>query len=350
MPLSIETKPESESSPIPDGALGDDCRLCGGGLVKLFEGHPGYQAPAKYDIFHCEMCETSMVSPMAAAPELYDFIYSHVGLIPGYQRYREHAEIVLTKKDPLIYLADLEDAYWAVWKHLEGYEKGRRPRILEVGCGLGYLTYSIAKRGHDVLGIDISREAIEQATKRYGAHYRHGDLESLGKMESRKFDLVIMTEVIEHVPDIPDLLKAIDALLVEGGEILITTPNKSVYPETVVWDTDPPPIHFWWLSETSMRMLASRLGHSIRFLDFSSPVSKRRPRVSKAQVLDESGRVRYHDGLALRSLKRLMEISPRVRAFVSRAYLFFLLVKKSIADSTRKRLFLCAIFRKPFSV
>lgn len=49
----------------------------------------------------------------------------------------------------------------------------------------------------------------------------------------------------------------------------MTTPNKSNYPATVLWETAPPPTHLWWFSENSIETIATRLGLSASLLDFS---------------------------------------------------------------------------------
>jgi hypothetical protein len=69
-------------------------------------------------------------------------------------------------------------------------------------------------------------------------------------------------------------MRAIRALLREGGEAVLTTPNRSVYSRGLVWETDPPPIHLWWFTEDAMREMARRLDMSIRFVDFS-PLNER---------------------------------------------------------------------------
>jgi len=92
-------------------------------------------------------------------------------MVPGYERYAQYAEAVLKEPDPLGYLANCEDVYWAVEQYLQQkicMSNNPKYRILEVGSGLGYLTYAIARRGYDVIGLDVSAEAVRRAIERYG--------------------------------------------------------------------------------------------------------------------------------------------------------------------------------------
>ena len=51
--------------------------------------------------------------------------------------------------------------------------------------------------------------------------------------------------------------------------MLLTTPNKTNDPPGTIWNTENPPVHLWWFSETSLRFIAYRLAANIEFYDFS---------------------------------------------------------------------------------
>ncbi len=166
------------------------------------------------------------------------------------------------------YLAEEEDIYWGVREAFKQFPKGN-PRILEVGSGFGYLTYALAQRGYDIKGLEISSVAVEEATRRYGNLFICGDVFEFSQKSGPVYDVIIFTEVIEHVPTPKAFLSAINAMLSPGGKIIITTPNKTPYPSTILWETEPPPIHLWWFSEQSMGFLGKLLGHHLSFIDFT---------------------------------------------------------------------------------
>jgi len=244
------------------------CALCGAPARCVYRGHPGYQAPSRYDIYACAACDTSFAEPLAADDRVYDLVYRNIEHVRGYARYARYARTVAHRADALGYLAEEEDCYWAVAEFLATLPPSAGP-IVEVGSGLGYLTYAISRRGYDVQGLDISSVAVADASKRFGALYECGDLQTVAAEREGRYAAVIMTEVIEHVPQVEPLVRAALRLVRPGGFVVVTTPNKSASAPHVLWDTDSPPVHLWWFSETSLRTLATRLGATVRFTDFT---------------------------------------------------------------------------------
>ena len=245
------------------------CTLCGATATLAYRGHPGYQLPTRFDIYHCASCDTKFVEPLESSPTVYDLIYRHIEDVRGYARYARYARTVSRRENPLAYLADEEDTYWAIEQYLSRYMKATMPRLLEVGSGLGYLTYAVSRRGYDIRGLDISPIAVASARARFGDLYDCGNLLSVAASMEGSYDAVVMTELIEHLPNLVELLVAALRLVKPTGDLVLTTPNKSASPAHVLWDTDAPPVHLWWLSEKSIATLAARLGVSLRLIDFT---------------------------------------------------------------------------------
>ncbi len=113
---------------------------------------------------------------------------------------------------------------------------GTRLRLLDLGCGAGIASEALAARGHSVLGVDASADAIAAAeahrmTTAAGRPaldlaYRCGSAETL-LHEAARFDAVIALEVIEHVPDPEAFLALLGQLLVPGGVIVLSTLNRT---------------------------------------------------------------------------------------------------------------------------
>ena len=98
------------------------------------------------------------------------------------------------------------------------------PRLLDVGCALGHLAALARMRGWRVTGVDISADAISQAAVRFGLDVRAGNLSShVGTLAP--YDVVLLGDVIEHVPDPVRFLNDVKKVLLPGGTVCIDTPN-----------------------------------------------------------------------------------------------------------------------------
>ena len=101
-------------------------------------------------------------------------------------------------------------------------------RLLDVGCAQGTLGLSLAEDGFRVTLVDVRERCIEYARERYerGDVDFHCGLLSPSLPPSNDYDMVICTEVLEHVPAPSWLLSALCSKARPGGHILLTTPNS----------------------------------------------------------------------------------------------------------------------------
>lgn len=246
------------------------CPLCSENAVLKREDFPGYQEPDTFGIYHCPGCETAFSHPKVNTSALYEHIYRNGERVPGYGRYWTYALDVRRLSDPLQYLCDKEDTYWSVREALSKIVKDKQSaKIAEVGSGLGYLTYSLNKSGYHVTGLDVSRTAVENATLNFGNYFVCDDIKDFAKLNSEKYDIVIMTEVIEHIEDPVGFLNIVKSLLKTGGSIIVTTPNRSFFSDDIIWATELPPVHLWWFSEKTLLYIAAKIKMSAYMVDFS---------------------------------------------------------------------------------
>lgn len=112
-------------------------------------------------------------------------------------------------------------------KILDKYEK---LKILDYGCGVGTISLYLASRGHNVIGLDVSKNAIKAAKtnakklKLKNVKFFLADKINRNKMK-KMFDLVLMIEVIEHVPDDKKVIKEVSSYLKKDGYLILTTPS-----------------------------------------------------------------------------------------------------------------------------
>jgi len=115
-------------------------------------------------------------------------------------------------------------------------------KVLDAGCGDGVFSYLVSKKGYEVSGVDLSKEAIDAAkeiTKKKGQNidFRVASVYEL-PYEDNYFDAVVSTEVIEHLDDVDKFLDEIKRVTKKEGTIVISTPirltREPLDPEHVV--------------------------------------------------------------------------------------------------------------------
>ena len=107
-------------------------------------------------------------------------------------------------------------------------------KVLDVGCGGGILSESMARRGADVTGIDLGTENLkaaalhaEQSGLGHTLRYQHIPVETLAKTHAGQFDVVTCMEMLEHVPDPQSIVQACFELLAPGGVCVLSTINRN---------------------------------------------------------------------------------------------------------------------------
>lgn len=115
----------------------------------------------------------------------------------------------------------------ALWRRrlrlLECY--GRTGRLLDVGTGIGEFL-ACAVRCFEVEGTEVSWRAAEIAQTRYGLKIRHGTLDQID-FGAKRFDVVTIFHVLEHVHSPRLLLMRCRELLVDNGLLVIAVPNET---------------------------------------------------------------------------------------------------------------------------
>ena len=106
-------------------------------------------------------------------------------------------------------------------------------RVLDVGCGGGILADSMARKGAEVLGIDLAGKALRVAqlhaleAQTPNVHYREIAVEALAIEQPASFDAVTCMEMLEHVPDPASVVRACAALVKPGGWVFVSTINRN---------------------------------------------------------------------------------------------------------------------------
>ena len=182
-----------------------------------------------------------------------------------------------------LYLPLNTRSYESMLAGLEGEVRGRR--LLDVGCGMGHLVYVAQARGWDALGIDTSGAAVRLA-RELGAQAIERDFFS-DELSDARFDAVVLSELIEHVPDPGRFLRRAAMLLAPGGTLYLTTPNFDSLTRRLVGSAWSPihPEHISYFVESRLRRALVDAGLRVKSLTSrnTSPVEIFRALAKRSQ-------------------------------------------------------------------
>ncbi|WP_323585278.1 class I SAM-dependent methyltransferase [Aliarcobacter butzleri] len=102
----------------------------------------------------------------------------------------------------------------------------RKLKVLEIGSGTGFLLSQIKKLDFDVIGIEPGKHCLK-AKEKYGVDIIHDFFPS--KHIDTQFDIIVMTNVLEHIPNPSLFLNSLHAYLKENGKLIISVPDEEPF-------------------------------------------------------------------------------------------------------------------------
>ncbi len=165
--------------------------------------------------------------------------------------------------------------------------KNKNIDILDLGCGRGWLTHLLSDYGN-VLGVEPVKPVVEYAKKLFPSiKFICGTSKELLKETNfKKYDLIVASEVIEHIPDEKkgDFINDLYRLINKNGFLIITTPRKEAQK---IWNSfmkPGQPIEDW-MSESELEALVSAQGFQKNRLErFAIPPIKDAPEIEIYQL------------------------------------------------------------------
>jgi len=152
-------------------------------------------------------------------PEAYEDFYEELG-----QKYPETSQVHNKKK--------IGTRYWTVISELIPFAR-RRLKLIDIGCNDGLYSIPYVLFGGTAVGIDISQSLVDKASKTAEASGVSSSCKfiraSVGDKALRTMhsDLILLSEVLEHLPDTSAALQNIRFMLDTGGNFLLTTPTPT---------------------------------------------------------------------------------------------------------------------------
>jgi SAM-dependent methyltransferase len=206
------------------------------------------------DILQCAACGLARAQTAGFDPaSYYTEDYFAGGHADGYADYRG-AEPILRRE----------------FAHTLAFIRHHRPggRLLEIGCAYGFFLDE-ASSSYEVAGVEIAEDAAASCRQR-GLRVITGVADQGTLAQFGKLDVIVLLDVIEHLPQPHETLALCQTLLNPGGVIVLTTGDiASLYARIAGqhWRLMTPPQHLWYFSPESIRRLARSLGLEVEAID-----------------------------------------------------------------------------------
>ena len=215
------------------------CRVCGStkveprGVIEYFVGYA-------WRVYDCHVCGCRYTRHDKS---IYNQLHES-GAIPSYGEYRDMAAIAkqfFDRKDldGLRHYLSKTTKYRFIVDEIDRSPAGAR--LLEVGCSRGYLTSYAILGGRDVLGIDVSADAVESAKMTFGEHFALVDSPEVNA--GTPYDMIYHVGMIGCVSDPIKITKQLLAMLKPNGKLLFNSPHRAaLWARNQLWfDSAPPP-------------------------------------------------------------------------------------------------------------
>lgn len=216
---------------------------------KKWQGHEGsvFDSTKGFDVVACEGCGFKHIIPIPSAAELAS-VYRHD---------------YYTQEKPLYLERHQEDREWWDLVYRERYDTfelhlpSERRRILDVGSGPGFFLLHGQGRGWETLGVEPSAQAAAHS-RGMGLRIVEDFLTENTARTLGSFDVIHMSEVLEHIPDPTQMLGLAHGLLSPGGLLCVVVPNDyNPFQIALRQECGFPP---WWVAPP----------HHINYFDFDS--------------------------------------------------------------------------------
>jgi 2-polyprenyl-3-methyl-5-hydroxy-6-metoxy-1,4-benzoquinol methylase len=196
---------------------------------------PRIATHSHHDIIECETCGFKHALPLPDLAALE-------------QVYRED---YYTQEKPTFLSHAGEDQVWGELGQTDKLEiletllPPDRRRLLDVGCGPGFFLQTAIRRGWLAHGIEPSRQAAAHA-RTLGATVNEGFFNKDSAAALGRFDVITLSNVLEHVPDPAHLIRLAHGLLEPGGAICVTVPNE--FSPTQIAGRAAAGVGDWWVA------------------------------------------------------------------------------------------------------
>jgi 2-polyprenyl-3-methyl-5-hydroxy-6-metoxy-1,4-benzoquinol methylase len=244
------------------------CIACGGANEPYIDGiwDDRYGCPGKFSIFKCVSCGQMVTSPPLKEQDL-----------PAlYSRYYPRASVDLAAIKREADAVLLPDA--AIARHRNGtnnqghYLVKPGQKVLDIGCGSCVSLLEVRNLGGEAWGIETDPN-VRAIAAHFGLTVHIGSIHD-NPFPGQDFDLIVLNQVIEHVPDPIALLKLVRSRLRPDGKVILATPNSGSINKMISgrrWINWHIPYHLHHYNKTSFASIAEQAGYDVRSVRTITP-------------------------------------------------------------------------------
>ncbi|MBN2459216.1 class I SAM-dependent methyltransferase [Candidatus Woesearchaeota archaeon] len=166
-----------------------------------------------------------------------------------------------------------------------------KPRnILEIGCGYGEAIRFWHKKGYDITGVEPDKHSCERINRKVGKGIAYcGSIELFKSRQ--KYDLIIMSHVLEHLENLPGFFKTTDKLLKKDSAIFVEVPNCEH--KLTLEDSRSNPAHLHHFTSKSLKK---------EFITQCYVIARQETLISKLDLITEKGLSKFQ------RVKRLFDV------------------------------------------
>jgi len=218
----------------------------------------------QWDIRECHSCDWSHIAPFPEDSSRTEF-FSHE------KSFNRDFEKIRTKKSWLSRSSRAMKIGWsrlfgldkliALHKKIRAYAKPGA-RLLDIGCSDGSIQGNLATE-YQCTGIDVSETAIAEARKRHPKIEFIADLFPSKQLAGRKFDVITMTSLLEHLRDPFEALQNSFEYLDKGGVLILKTVNYHCLNRYIMkekWTGFRPPDHLVYFTPENLKKMLRKIG------------------------------------------------------------------------------------------
>ncbi len=246
----------------------NNCPACNSKEITISEKSPFLPKDPKFKVASCNNCKISWSEPMPSEEDLMKY-YSH------YYKIRYNT---VDKNKLKVYLHSIISFHTYRLKRLirliEKYSPNKN--IIDFGCGESKILQIAKSRNWNSLAIDYSNELEEFLTNKFIKFIRANSLDD-AKLNSNYYGCIIFLHVLEHIPELKNLLKSARKYLTSSGIIVVKSPSAtSIRAKTGTsnWHLVNPPEHMWGFDKNNFKKLLENLNFEVLYIKDSLIVNE----------------------------------------------------------------------------